>query len=133
MLASELRIGNYVNYAAEKVIVLQTSIKSRNKWDVELGYFEDSIGFERMITEIQPIPLTEEWLLRFGFEKEEEQDELLNTFMFCKLNTVRVEFSDKHKQLYWHDNYTSIYHKEIKYVHQLQNLYFALTGKELEY
>lgn len=37
---------------------------------------------------------------------------------------------DKQDGVYWMDfNWDTI---EIKYLHQLQNLYFALTGKELE-
>ena len=92
-----------------------------NKTDLEINNY------------YQPIPLTEEWLLKFGFELKEEsfQDTLLDTFMFHKDNIVDVEFSDKHKLLYWHDNYTNVYHQEIKQVHQLQNLYFALRGEEL--
>jgi hypothetical protein len=128
MLASELRIGNYVNYAAEKVIVLQTSIKGRNKWDVELGYFEDSIGFERMITEIQPIPLTEEWLLKFGFYLIEVFDTKIYFIESLKQIEIRV-YEDGSIDLGTENEWLT----ELKHVHQLQNLFFALTGKELEY
>ena len=119
MKASELRIGNYVYHEVWKN-------------DIPLGIFNIA-NFEAGLESIKPIPLTEEWLLRFGFELKEEfyQEGLLDTFMFHKDNIVDVEFSDNHKKLYWYDNYSSIYHQDILYVHQLQNLYFALTGEEL--
>ena len=112
--------------------------------EVRIGnYYIDEDGFEHQVSardfswmsweHCEPIPLTEEWLLKFGFEKKESdfQDELLDTFMWHKDNITDIEFSDKHKLLYLHDNYTSIYHQEIKHVHQLQNLYHSLVGKEL--
>ena len=125
MKASELRIGNLVQHKDTKEITTIYALEHRYKrvyWINSSLYNNDSL---------EPIPLTEEWLLKFGFVKEDEQDELLDTFMYNKDNITRVEFSNKHKLLYWHDNYTSIYHQKLKHVHQLQNLYFALTGEEL--
>lgn len=71
---------------------------------------------------IQPIPLTEEWLLKFGFEIY-EFDHKENQYRFKeRLLVIR-------KGVFC-DYGTNV---ELKYVHQLQNLYFALTGEELEY
>ena len=109
MKASELRIGNYV-YFEDKLL----------KFDFEMGWNFDYI---------KPIPLTEEWLLKFGFEKKYQ------TFEFKGLNidgTV-VHFSfDKWRSEYDIENcdFTEI-PAECKHVHQLQNLYFALTNEEL--
>jgi hypothetical protein len=126
MEAKELRIGNYVNYVNQKVNVLQISVEGRNKWDVELGYFEDSIGFERLFNEIQPIPLTEEWLLKFGATKTPYEDD--SNDYYCVIR---------------HDNF-NVFHEEgfayldiceviikLEYVHKLQNIWYALTGEEL--
>ena len=68
MDAKELRIGNLLSYVNQKVIVLD--IVTRKGYDVELGYFTDSVGFERKLSDkdVEPIPLTEEWLLKFGFD-----------------------------------------------------------------
>jgi hypothetical protein len=109
MKASELRIGNYV-YFEDKLL----------KFDFEMGWNFDYI---------KPIPLTEEWLLKFGFEKKYQ------TFEFKGLNidgTV-VHFSfDKWRSEYDIENcdYTEV-PSDIQHVHQLQNLYFALTNEEL--
>jgi len=130
MKVKELRIGNYVNYVSQKVIVLQTSIEGRNDWDVELGYFEDSIGFPRKINKITPIPITKEWLLKFGFKKEERKlyslyvddnlDISLWSDIYFKNPTIELTCNGR------------VVCKDIKYIHQLQNLYFALTGEELK-
>jgi len=81
----------------------------------------------------QPIPLTEEWLERFGLKIE------------CMwVNDCKAVKGDFHITLD-HDGETVIgyptsigirnqwmFVQDIEYVHQLQNLYFALTGEELE-
>ena len=109
MKASELRCGNYVYFEDELL-----------KFDFEMGWNFDYI---------KSIPLTEEWLLKFGFIKKYQ------TFEFKGLNidgTV-VHFSfDKWRSEYDIENcdFTEI-PAECKYVHQLQNLYFALTNEEL--
>lgn len=128
MEAKELRIGNWVNLYDDFNSEVTGLTNTKKVWCVNNPTNE---GCAWYADKINPIPLTEEWLLKFGFEEEEEQDELLDTLMFSKDNITRVEFSNKHRQLYWHDNYSSIYHIELIYVHQLQNLYFFLTGEEL--
>ena len=107
MKANELRIGNYIDY---------------------LGGIErvHALSFQDVCTNnhnYKPTPLTEEWLLKFGFEKD---------CLMSKCYALKdIEISeDKNNDLYlsldgvW-------YGVAIKHVHQLQNLYFALTGKEL--
>jgi len=115
MEAKELRIGNTILYKGKvidisMVVLFQLYHLSDNHADSK----KDKLQYE-------PIPLTEEWLLRFGF-KHYGQGEAI----FC------------HKKIYlYYRNNIFYFHKtirfEILYVHQLQNLYFALTGLELEY
>ena len=70
----------------------------------------------------EPIPLTEEWLIDLGFEKVD-----VNLFekrcltLFIENGTWKWFLGDRAYKL----------GTEIKYVHTLQNLYFALTGEEL--
>ena len=73
----------------------------------------------------KPIPITEEWLLKFGFFKHN------NAYVLEKPNENIMNF----KFSIWSDfTYNSSeFPVELKYVHQLQNLYFALTGNELIY
>lgn len=69
----------------------------------------------------KPIPITEEWLLKLGFTQSPAFKNLyfIGTFLNITLgNKIMFEINDQ-------------IISEIKYVHQLQNLYFALTQKEL--
>ena len=81
--------------------------------DDDLDYPED---------EIFPIPLTEEWLLKFGFE---ECDSRIPYFRKQSLVTYKQD------GIFWIDYYNTCI--ELYHVHQLQNLFFALTNEELTF
>lgn len=121
MEAKELRIGNlvYTNRAHGK------GEKQKKTVEVNLHYLrqiEDNCNY------IKPIPLTEEWLLKFGFNKEPDKS-------FTKRDIAI--FLDKRfsSNLFMQENQGDFtwfsYECKIEYVHQVQNLYFALTGEEL--
>ena len=144
MKANELRIGNYVeitnipNYLENdeiRYVKIQklTSIAIANISWKSNGFIDDCF-----YNDIIPIPLTEQWLIDFGFKKEKGftpsvfrlmvNGEWPNEFM------IRYFFSDSHIQLRDIDDFDKVVALEEnkhKHVHQLQNLYFALTGKEL--
>lgn len=112
MEARELMKGNLVMYY-NKIHTIQTI----GQW-----CHTDLSSDELPIDKLKRIPLTDEWLLRFGFDKKSKNQEwILNKIRICE--TV-------HKGLCWVDN--DIDFIEVNNVHQLQNLYFALTGQELE-
>lgn len=107
MEVSELRIGNFI---------MHNGIEDK----VDLSLFS---GIEIFDTEnlLSPIPLTEEWLVRFGFEKRK----------FSYLYGYGNFLYDYRLKLWtWYG--IQLHDYLITYVHQLQNLYFALTGQELE-
>lgn len=121
--ASELRIGNYLER-------MDGSIFQVNCDDFSL--------IEKTPIKPYPIPLTEEWLLNFGFSKHTKRWSLSvggELFDYHILD-VQNEFPPL-----WHcknEGYTisgqvrnTRQSHFVKYVHQLQNLYFALTGTEL--
>ena len=111
MEAKELRIGNWVNDVGDGCIITE----------IQDG---DDIDFAK---DYNPIPLTEEWLIKFGLQHK--------------------SFSFDHERLHkdigvgyngddFINNEMSLLYKKkvlfkIQYVHQLQNLYFALTNEEL--
>lgn len=74
-----------------------------------------------------PIPLTEEILLKLGFEKIEE----ISWY-------VDYRIDEQYKIVYYKDDkcfklFSPIASlSKIKYLHELQNLFFVLTGDELE-
>jgi len=118
MTASELRIGNLVYNQ-------KTDIAKIRLVDDGLGCVgvQSKNGiFYGKIEEIEPVSLTEEWLLRMGFEKNGlywfDSQDLLLSYSFTQ-NTIAIGRMGIYFQ------------NKIQYVHQLQNLYFALTGEEL--
>lgn len=114
MEARELRIGNYI-----KIHNTITKVEGLSTWD---NIIQNSDFAERELKEFQPIPLTEEWLLKFGFKKE------LDSFYRIKNSyLLEVLFHDKGFTI----TTQSVCLNHINYLHQLQNLYFALTGAEL--
>jgi len=112
MKASELRIGNWVDL-----------VGSNSSFQIDTIYDNELSG-------IEPIPLTEEWLERFGFELP------AHTWIGNKFHLTEYGEGSKHPNggiwvVAMNKNNAII--SEIKYVHQLQNLYHALTGEELTY
>lgn len=102
---NELRIGNYVKHI-DKIIRIES-----------LHPKDDDVNDEIPFHCIFGISLTEELLFEFGFLNfgyRYSKPEL-------KLDIIKGD-----------GYYLSNVSKEIEYVHQLQNLYFALTNKELE-
>jgi hypothetical protein len=113
MKAQELRIGNYL----KKNVVVKIDAKI---------IFDIWIEAE----DYEPIPLTEEWLLKFGFVKEPRDS---GEVAFCMsendCNVIIQDFGDGFLFI-WELSFMG---KPIKYVHELQNIYFALQGEELIY
>ena len=125
MVSKELRIGNYTS----KGVVYQ----------IEEDCFytsTDGVSYKNKWAKIHPIPLTPEILK-------------INKFVFdIATGTYWLNMSTHYLELlpaggYWWPTYASIPEMSseseqrvstcrIQSVHQLQNLYFALTGEELE-
>jgi len=118
--AKELRIGNYLQTKTGDLTCV-TDIEAVNAFDGMYIFW--CYGYSE--SQIEPIELTEDWLLRLGFKKTPtkyyigELNELHNRLLDLVLCTDKNVIS---YQDYLHP---------ILYVHQLQNLYFALTNNEL--
>lgn len=94
---------------------------------IDLDDFAMMANYERSENHplpFKPIPLTEEWLLKMGFDEIDIEENKNNVRVF-HLNGIYCN------TLYGVYYYSHLL-KQIKHVHQLQNLYFALTGEELE-
>lgn len=119
MKASDLRIGNIVYYK------VRDELDERKEWnEINIVDAEDILSIEDYESKNQehpysPISLTEELLLQFGFERYLNRYHINDVFFVTK-------------DLYWM-NSEGFEDVELEFVHQLQNLYFALTGNELKY
>ena len=107
MKAQELRIGNWV--LDEFNLLVEFDI------DCFVNYTQGKF---------KPIPLTEEWLIRLGFEEHSLNPYWFNKGIICISIVHKVELISWDRQIFKLDI-------EINHVHQLQNLYFALTNTEL--
>ena len=113
MKANELRIGNYFEDGEGRLC--SVDVISRDSEDTRITAIHGALT----TFPIKPIPLTEEWLLKFGFETKDK--------VFWDAGNFRVG------QDRWggYDYVNRRVDIDLKYVHQLQNLYFCLTGIEL--
>lgn len=107
MEAKELRIGNIVYFGVVKEPVTILAIKPDNP----------------TILMAEPIPLTQGWLFRLGAELISENRYDFNgySYGYFELTNIGLIVTFQSQKI----------SEAIKYVHQLQNLYFCLTGEEL--
>ena len=148
MEAKELRIGNKIETEDGIETVIAVGKDRDGDWCEVLDSNNEPMS--RLIKDVKPIPLTEEWLGKLGFTAVEnkmyvngkqwlmqvtrdygDEEEIINrdgtwfdgigTHSFRKDGAMAVNVLCR-------GNYVC---NTASTVHQLQNLYFALTGKEL--
>lgn len=107
MEAKELRLGNYVKFPNNEKPLM---VNHRIIHDLFHG-----------TTIYNPILLTEEWFLNFSFVK-------VRDYPCFRLDGIQIEYHGSSSE--WKCDLFSG-RTSIKFVHQLQNLFFALAGKEL--
>jgi len=119
MTANELRIGNWVHSGITDEDFI---VESHDIVNISMGFDNGKV---------QPIELTEEWLVKFGFKKRITIGHSVQYFIGKNPVTHDWLFD-----LLWLEGYSTPFYRngfhKIKHVHQLQNLYFALTGEELK-
>lgn len=132
MKATEVRIGNLVKYHDDDTLFIVTKID-----DLGIGVKnqdqETWIEYECF----SGIKLTKEWLVKFGFYVSDSEGYQGNSFTEMSLGKKPYAIF----KLLRKDNdgwkFESSYKLGkagyIDYLHQLQNLYYALTGEELIY
>lgn len=76
---------------------------------------------------IKPIKLTEELLLKCGFKLITDDGGVCGDYTYWSNGEIELNNLG-----YWFVVSTDFHHPKIKYIHQLQNLYYYLTGEELE-
>lgn len=151
MKITELRVGNIIG---RKDI---GNGEDRIETIIELGEKAITSGPIKIICEydqINPIPLTEEWLLIFGFKKTRGHVKQLNPTREYDWVKMELAVDNFHIEYDYHspsthkgynqgheiiklvgdggyDDNGEMELSHIKYVHQLQNLFYTLTGEEL--
>lgn len=120
---SELRIGNLVQvtyqgegFELKTGITYVIGVSEEQEWSIEVEALEES--FENV--QITPARLNEEILLRFGAVRNPWGVNIGELLFKCNVDCSKLtlQVGNGHRV-------------EINYVHELQNLYHALTKKEL--
>ena len=124
MKATELRVTNFVEHFGNYKPVAMIG------YDAILLYEKNGNVTQVKLDEINPIPITEELLKKLNFKitGETKEENPIWTF-FGEKSKFNIEQIGK--GFFLHDN--RCFGTQIKCFHQLQNLFFALTGFELEY
>lgn len=120
----ELRKGNFIQ-EKDKTIVKVMGLPADGFIQYSIGKINQVYG--EPLDHFEPILLTENWLIKFGWGKSDMHEYSNNTVMDDAVLIYNYHF---HRLELETDN-DFIMIDNIEYVHQLQNLYFALTGKEL--
>ena len=102
---NELRVGNWVERDGEVYQITSVTI----------------LSLERGETTVNPIPITSEILLKLGF--------VHSLYIYRAFDKGQFSFDLVSFRFQFDNRFVS--NNRYKYVHQLQNLYFALTNEEL--
>jgi hypothetical protein len=142
----KLRIGNFV-CTQNPMEIFVTCKDERLRKDVDvvlevsdpLLVFNDgnfnSFGYSARFNSesVNPIPLTDEWFIRFGFEVEDVVNRSTYPFAY-RIFTIKTKSKlCEEIKIAWNQNdyhfYSIVY---FEYVHELQNFFFAITKDELK-
>ena len=108
MKPTDLRIGNYVFDNLGGILKIK------------------GINTNSDLSHLKPILITEDWLIKLGFEKQ-----MAWTFsLHISGNNYLIYYLGEKGWSIGNKDYSDF---NCHYVHQMQNLYFALTNKELTY
>lgn len=117
MITEGLKLGNYLLCEGMQSTVTEITIT-----EITLDHPAYDLEVNCVFNEVEPITINNEWLLNLGFipkggyyNKDAFNIEVINEFEFIYFSIIDSEFNF-----------------EIKYVHQLQNIFYYLTGKELK-
>lgn len=125
--SQELRIGNWVRH--QPVWSYRQDEEDMKEFDFQWADSDwYALGESTLnIDDVSPIPLTSEWLEKFGFEFLIDFSEDKDGHCYCELNGFKL----------WESNPDKFYHLNSEllinfdYVHELQNFFSAAIKKEL--
>lgn len=125
--AKELRLNNYINHKELGIVkVISISSKLGDYESIFVESLKDGLDYYfNLDQDLIAIPLTEEILLKVGFKVS------INKTCYGMITE-----SGKTRLSIFHDGLFKVSYEDleikVKHLHQLQNLFFALTGKNLD-
>jgi hypothetical protein len=136
----DLRIGNALYYNNKPVSVTFLSLDIDDEYNELIGFVEwgknsnETMDWNRsLLPDLKPIPLTPEILEKCGFVPFVDSENIFELETDNNLCYLRKEDNGFRpaEPVDGDAEFITIGIK-IQYLHQLQNLYFALTGEELQ-
>lgn len=120
MKLTDLKIGDWVLFEGNvsKVISLSEKVSQLESKDEDEYFASFNVG-----EDITPIPITKEILEKNGYEQGLGIDEC--SYSYSK-DDLYLEYHRDENKIYFQDFYRSVNYKEIKYVHELQHILWAL-------
>lgn len=126
MKTNELHLGNYVNVPNPNQSPFRIDgFEYLNSIDckVEMNIVPNSHPLTWWLKDLSPITLTKDWLLKFGFKQYNFDEDGIQDYCYIKSNFPIYQIDDT--GFYYLDQL------EIKYVHDLQNLYSIIRKEQL--
>lgn len=131
--ANELRPNSYYGFAGvDELDWYYKELPGRLRMNEDMGLFVEFSAIsnemlsEFILSNISGIPITPEILEKAGFEmchqNPRQETFYINKQGYCPFYI----YTSRSDEVYYNENLP------LKYLHQLQNLYFVLTGNELE-
>jgi hypothetical protein len=124
----ELRIGNYI--AVDGFDPQMVALMTMYDGVYHIYHYNGVSSFHNSspINKCAPIPISEEWLIKLGFIKTPQwKDNLtwsLEGFQYFSIDCDSMD--DVCLEGYKHS------FRSIRYIHELQNMVYAILGRELE-
>lgn len=128
MNANELRIGNYYLWYDKPFQLTEEHLRDFRFWDEHFYYpMEDGQNY------IRPIPLTDEYLWSMGFHSAFATDpqKIGPASKRFYIDRFEVYMCNEYIQEFLFEPNREFEMIEVKHVHQLQNIYYVITGNEL--
>ena len=114
MEAKNFRLGNTIKFGEREISISRHDIDNMAKMEITEGAISELY---------KPIDLTEKWLISFGFVGR-------HNMWSNGIITVGYIATDEHFEYEFQFPFNHWTKNSLKYVHELQNLFFALTGDE---
>ena len=114
MKAEELRKGNLVKDRKGNTVLVKEVLS------LGINTYYETVEYK--YNKIQPIPITEEWLIKVGAEEWPHKK-----YRKFKIGMLMIGSTNNMETF----SIVNLNMKHFKYQHEFQNLYFALTGEEL--
>lgn len=126
MQATDLRVGNYVWNENRRWVIVENIVGRK----INVGILKDGLSYEFSMDNLLAILLSPVLLSNSGFKKwTDEHDNRMIGFNDFVMEFM--EFSTSEDDGFYF-NYGAPVETHIKYLHQLQNIYYNLKGVELK-